>query len=64
MPRRYNKNKDSRELLRPMFVRDVPETARHKFRLACMGAGYTMQDVIVGVMKYLNDAQKVKEFME
>jgi len=51
-------------LLRPMSVRDVPETTRQNFRIACMLAGYTMQDVIVSCMKYLDNSEKVKEFMK
>lgn len=51
-------------LLRPMTVRDVPETVRHKFRIACLAAGFTMTDVLTGCMKYLDDPEKIKEFMK
>jgi hypothetical protein len=51
-------------LLRPMSIRDVPETTRLKFRIACMQSGYAMQDVMVECMKYLDDPEKVKEFMK
>lgn len=61
MPRR---SKEERRLLRGMFVRNVPETTRQIFRASCVAAGFTMQDVIIGVMKYLNTADKVKEFMD
>lgn len=58
------RSKEERRLLRGMFVRNVPETTRQIFRASCVAAGFTMQDVLINVMKYLDKPAKVKEFMD
>lgn len=50
-------------ILKPIFVRAVPETTRHQFRIACLQAEFSMNTVLIAVMKYLDSPEKVKEFM-
>lgn len=48
----------------PMLIRNVPETIRKKFRISCLHNNVTMQEVLVKVMNYLADPDKLQRFME
>jgi hypothetical protein len=58
------KQVENTNILKPMYVRNVPEPMRMKFRVACVVSGYAMQDVIVACMRYLDTSDKIKEFMK
>ena len=47
-----------------MNVRNVPEEARKQFRLSCMQNNVSMQKVLISVMAYLADPDKLQRFLQ
>ena len=48
----------------PMLIRNVPESTRKEFRLSCLQNNVTMREVLVEVMNYLTDPQRLRNFLE